>query len=88
MITPAIANVGGTFVARPIPEGFWNGLTGFVVTVVDRRSSTVATKRQSIGKVISKSNAFGYKTAHDALAESFRQTTSEMLLFIDASTAR
>jgi hypothetical protein len=87
-ISPAIGTIGGTFVVGVIPEGMWNGLAATVVTFIDTRRPTPVVKSQSIGKLVSKSNTFGYKTAHDALDESFRQTISELLLFVDASAAR
>ncbi len=87
-ISPAIGSVGGTFVIGVIPEGVWNGLAGFVVTVIDRRAATASSKTASISKLVSKSNTFGYKTAREALEESFRQTVADVLLFVDASVAR
>lgn len=87
-VTAGIGSVGGTFVVGAIPEGVWNGLAGVVVTVVDRRTVSSSTKTQSISKLVSKPNTFGYKTARAALADSFHQSIADLLLFVDASLAR
>jgi hypothetical protein len=87
-ITPAIGTIGGTFVVGAIPEGMWNGLAGLVVTVIDRRAPSSTVTSHPVSKLVSKSNTFGYKTARDALAEAFQETTRELLLVVDASLAR
>jgi hypothetical protein len=87
-VVPAVGLVGGTFVLGVIPEGKWNGLSGFVVTVFDKRNGPASPKSQSLSKLVSKPNTWGYRTARAALDEAFSANLQELLLYLDSSLAR
>ena len=87
-VTMAIGTVGGLFVLGAVPEGRWNGVSGFVVTVMDRRSGSYEPETQVVSKVISKPNTRGYRTAREALEEAFQGSITELLLLLDVALAR
>ena len=84
-ITVGIGSVGGQFSYGVIPEGKWNGITGFSVNIYDYRKGTEIKFTKDIGKLVSKPNLWGYKTAKSALDESYQAAMQELLFFIDNS---
>ncbi len=84
-ITVGIGSVGGQFSYGVIPEGKWNGITGFSVNIYDYRKDAEIKFTKDIGKLVSKPNLWGYKTAKSALDESYQAAMQELLFFIDNS---
>lgn len=80
-----VGSVGGQFSYGVIPEGKWNGVAGFSVNLYDYRGNAKAKFTKHIGKLVSKPNLWGYKTAQAALSESYQAALQELLFFIDAS---
>jgi len=84
-ITVGIGSVGGQFSYGVIPEGKWNGITAFAVNIYDYRKNAGTKFTKDIGKLVSKPNLWGYKTAKSALNESYQAAMQELLFFIDNS---
>lgn len=84
-ITVGIGSVGGQLSYGIIPEGKWNGITGFSINIYDYRKNVATKFTKEIGKLVSKPNLGGYKTAKSALDESYQTAMQELLFFIDNS---
>lgn len=84
-MTVGIGSVGGQFSYGIIPESKWNGITGFSINIYDYRKNTGTKSAKDIGKLVSKPNLGGYKTAKSALDESYKAAMQELLFFIDNS---
>ena len=80
-----VGAIGGEFGYGIIPEGKWNGITGFTVNIYDSRNNSGKKFSNNIGNVVSLSNLYGYKTAREALDKSYNQSMQELLFFIDNS---
>ncbi len=84
-VTVGIGSVGGQFSYGVIPEGKWNGITGFSINIYDYRRNAGTKSAKDIGKLVSKPNLGGYKTAKSALDESYKAAMQELIFFIDNS---
>lgn len=84
-VTVGIGTFGGTFVSGIIPEGVWNGLTGFVVSIYDNRNGQNHKFQRTMRQLVSKPNMWGYTTADAALRESYQNAIQELLFFVDDS---
>jgi hypothetical protein len=82
-VTVGIGTVGGQFAYGVIPEGKWNGITGFSVNIYDYRRNTGAKFTKDIVKLVSKPNLWGYKTAKNVLEDSYQGAMQELLFFVD-----
>jgi hypothetical protein len=78
-----IGSIGGNFSYGVIPEGKWNGMTGYSVKIYDHRNNAETKETKDIYKIASKPNMLGYKSARDCLNTSYIEATQELLLFID-----
>lgn len=76
---------GGDFSYGIIPEGKWNGITGFSINIYDYRNNNENRISKNIGKLVSLPNMWGYKTAQKALNDSYQQVMQELLFLIDNS---
>tara|TARA_B100000315_G_scaffold110447_1_gene101285 strand:- start:612 stop:1202 length:591 start_codon:yes stop_codon:yes gene_type:complete len=80
-----VGTFGGDFGYGIIPEGKWNGITGFSINIYDGRNNNSSKVTKNIGNVVSLPNMWGYKTARNALDKSYKQSMQELLFFIDNS---
>ena len=78
-----VGTFGGEFGYGIIPEGKWNGVTGFSLNIYDNRNKETKKYSNNIGKIISLPNTYGYKTAKAALDKSYKQTMQDLLMYID-----
>lgn len=82
-IKVGIGSIGGSFAWGIIPEGKWNALTGYSVSIYDYRENQEQKFTKEIAKVASKSNTGGYITAKNILNRTFMEANQELLFFID-----
>jgi len=78
-----IGSVGGNFSYGVMPEGKWNAITAYVVTIYDYRNSSNMKKTKNIYKIASKPNMGGYITAKKILNTTYIEANQELLFFID-----
>ena len=78
-ISGGIGMVGGNFSTMVFPKSQWNAITAFHVQVLAK--GEIITK--DFANISSKSNLWGYKSARNALNESYNKSTGELLFFID-----
>lgn len=83
-----IGQVGGRLSYMVVPEGKWNGVTAFTVSLVDCRASACANHATAIEKVVSQPNTWGYRTAEAVLSQSFTHASQDMLLWVDTRVLR
>lgn len=84
-VTVGVGAIGGQFTYGVIPEGRWNGITSLSANIYDYRKNAGTKFTKDIGKLASKPNMWGYKTAKSALDESYQAAMQELLFFIDNS---
>ncbi len=84
-VSLSVGSFGGTFFYGIMPEGVWNGVTGFSVNLFDKRNNQNTKSSQNIGKVVSMSNLMGYSTAKQALFQSYAVVMNETANFIENS---
>jgi hypothetical protein len=78
-----IGSVGGSFSWGAMPENKWNAATGYSVKVYDYRNGAKIKKNKEIGKVESRSNNAGFKTAKNILNTTYVNANQELFFFID-----
>jgi hypothetical protein len=84
-VTVGVGSISGQFAYGVVPEGTWNGLAGFVVTLYDKRPGANQKFSETISKLVSKPNMFGYATANNALREAYEAALQQLLFFVDRS---
>jgi len=78
-ISSGIGMVGGHFSAMAFPKGEWNAITAYYIQVsIGDKTST-----KEISNISSKSNMWGYKSAKNALTETYNKSNQELLFFLD-----
>jgi hypothetical protein len=80
-----IGSVGGLFSWGVFPEGKWNATTGYSIKVYDYRDDNENKFSKEIGKIVSRPNTGGYKTAKNILNSSYIEANKELFSFIDNS---
>ncbi|MBA6151639.1 hypothetical protein [Gelidibacter maritimus] len=80
-----IGNVAGQFSWGVFPEGKWNATTGYSIKIYDYRNNEENKFSKEIGKIVSRPNTGGYRTAKNILNNSYIQANQELLFFIDNS---
>jgi len=78
-----IGNVGGEFSWGAIPEGKWNAVTGYSVKIYDYSNGDKVKRNKDIGKIASRPNTGGYRTAKNILNSTYIEANQEMFFFID-----
>ncbi|MCH6202179.1 hypothetical protein MMU07_21560 [Aquiflexum sp. LQ15W] len=79
----AIGSVGGDFSWGAIPEGKWNALTGYFVSVYDYRNGKNKVEKKDIGKIASRPNTGGFRTAKNILNTTYMEANQELFNFIE-----
>lgn len=82
-VTVGIGSVGGNFSWGAIPEGKWNAVTGYNVNIYDNRTEDKKKGNHSIGKLASRPNTGGYRTAKNILNSTYLEANQELFSFID-----
>lgn len=80
-----IGSSGGRFVWGAFPEGKWNAVVGYSVMIYDYENETKKKMMEEIGRVSSRPNTGGYRTAKNILNAAYIQANLEMFAFIDKS---
>lgn len=78
-----IGNIGGNFSWGAMPEGRWNAVTGYSVRVYDYRNGLEITNNKTIGKIASRPNTGGFRTAKNILNSTYINANQDMFFFID-----
>ena len=78
-----IGSVGGNFSWGAIPEGKWNAVTGYSVKIYDYSEGAKIKKTKNIGKIASRPNTGGYRTAKNILNNTYIEANQELFFFID-----
>lgn len=84
-VKTGIGIVGGNFSYGVFPEGKWNAVTGYAVSIYDNRNNLGVKATKDIYKVESRLNTGGYKTARNILNTTYMEANQEMLFFIDGT---
>lgn len=79
----AIGSVGGDYSWGAMPEGKWNAVTGYFVSVYDYRDGNKKVEKRDIGKLASRPNTGGYRTAKNILNTTYIEANQELFNFID-----
>lgn len=66
-------------------DATWHGKIEFSVKLIDNRANMRITFGKNIGRLISKFNLWGYKTAEASLVKSFNDAMQELIQFLDES---
>ncbi len=82
-VTIGIGSVGGSFSWGAVPKGKWNAVTGYSVNLYDYRKGNHIKKTKNIGKIASRPNTGGYRTAKNILNRTYLEANQELLFFID-----
>lgn len=80
-----IGSVGGLFSWGVFPEGKWNATTGYSIKIYDYRNNNDNKFSKEIGKIVSRPNTGGYKTAKNILNSSYIEANKELFSFVDNS---
>ena len=80
-----IGSVGGLFSWGVFPEGKWNATTGYLIKIYDYRDNNKNKYSKEIGKIVSRPNTGGYRTARNILNSSYIEANKELFSFIDNS---
>lgn len=80
-----IGNVAGQFSWGIFPEGKWNATTGYSIRIYDYKNNDENKFSKEIGKIVSRPNTGGYRTAKNILNDSYIQANQELFSFIDNS---
>lgn len=80
-----IGNMGGQFSWGIFPEGKWNATTGYSIKIYDYKNNAENKFSIEIGKIVSRPNTGGYRTAKNILNSSYIQANQELFSFIDNS---
>ncbi|OBX25266.1 hypothetical protein LX77_02960 [Gelidibacter algens] len=80
-----IGSVGGQFSWGIFPEGKWNATTGYSIKIYDYRDINDNKFSKEIGKIVSRPNTGGYRTAKNILNNSYIEANQELFSFIDNS---
>ncbi len=78
-ISAGIGMVSGHFSTMIFPKGQWNAITAYYVQITT--GDKIFTKE--ISNIASKPNLLGYKSARNALNETYNKSNQELLFFID-----
>ena len=78
-----IGSVGEKFSWGIFPEGKWNSAVGYSVIIYDYEKGKNLKLTQEIGKVASRPNTGGYRTAKNILNTAYIQANQELFGFID-----
>lgn len=84
-VTIGIGSIGGNVIFGAVPQGQWNGITGYYVRLYDYRKGKSDKFTTSISKIASKPNMGGYMTAKHCLNTTFSESNQDLLFFIDNS---
>ncbi len=80
-----IGSIGGKFSWGIFPEGEWNAITGYSVLIYDYSNDEKVKMTEEIGKVASRPNTGGYRTAKNMLNKAYIEANQELFSFIDRS---
>jgi hypothetical protein len=80
-----IGSTGGEFSWGIFPEGKWNSVTGYSIMIYDYSNGEKIKKTVEIGKVASRPNTGGYRTAKNILNTAYLEANQELFGFIDRS---
>lgn len=83
-ISGSIGLVGGQFSSMVFPKGQWNAITAYYLQVF--KAGVVASKE--ISNLSSKPNMWGYKSAKNALNDTYNKSNQELLFFLDQELMR
>lgn len=78
-----IGSIGGDFSWGVIPEGKWNAVTGYNIKIYDYRSENKKKGNHNIGKLASRPNTGGYRTAKNILNITYLEANQELFSYID-----
>ena len=78
-----IGNIGGSFAWGVFPEGKWNAITGYSVMIYNYKNGNKNKITEQFGKMASRPNTGGYRTAKNMLNKSYIEANQEMFSFID-----
>ncbi len=78
-----IGSVGGNFAWGIFPEGKWNAAAGYSVLIYDYTNGEEKKVTEEIGKVASRPNTGGYRTAKNILNKAYIEANQELFSFID-----
>lgn len=78
-----IGSSGGNFAWGIFPEGKWNSVTGYSVLIYDYEKDDNQKFAKDIGKVASRPNTGGYRTAQNILNTAYIEANQELFGFID-----
>lgn len=78
-ISGGIGMVGGHFSAMVFPKGEWNAITAYFIQVTTGEKTVT----KEISNISSKSNMWGYKSAKNALSETYNKSNQDLLFFLD-----
>jgi len=80
-----IGSIGGKFMWGIFPEGKWNAVTGYSIMIYDYTNGEKDKMTEEIGKVASRPNTGGYRTAKNILNKTCIEANQELFSFIDRS---
>lgn len=78
-----IGSSGGKFSWGIFPEGKWNSVAGYSVMIYDYQNDENRKEIREIGKVASRPNTGGYRTAKNILNTAYLEANQELFGFID-----
>ncbi len=78
-----IGSIGGEFGWGAIPEGKWNAVTGYSIKIYDYSNGLDLKSTKDIGKIASRPNTGGYRTAKNILNSTYIAANQELFFFVD-----
>lgn len=78
-----IGSSGGNFTWGIFPEGKWNSVAGYSILIYDNEKGENQKFTKEIGKVASRPNTGGYRTAKNILNTAYIEANQELFGFID-----
>lgn len=78
-----IGSTGGNFSWGIFPEGKWHSVVGYSVIIYNYEEGLNKKLTKEIGKVASRPNTGGYRTAQNILNSAYIQANQELFGFID-----
>ena len=82
-VSSSIGKFGGKFYYGSLPENVWNGITGFSVTISDRRPGRDRDDSENIGKVMSMATTMGAAPAQMALSRSYAYVMKSVAGYVE-----
>jgi hypothetical protein len=80
-----IGSSGGNFAWGVFPEGKWNSVAGYSILIYDYEKGEDKKFTKEIGKVSSRPNTGGYRTAKNILNTAYLEANQELFGFIDST---